>query len=93
MSYGKKIYILGNENIVVSFSFPCKYDIIDMSSSRRGNLKDKNAMKAIVIICFFLYLIPLLTAVSKSCNPSESCPQTLKHSKRYNRAKIKTFDM
>ena len=37
--------------------------------------------------------ITLPTDVSKSCNLSECCLHSLKHSKRYNRAKTKTFHL
>ena len=38
----------------------------------------------------FRNLITLLTDVSESCNLSERCLHSFKHSKRYNRAKTKT---
>ena len=49
-----------------------------MAIKKRVDLKDKNLM------------ITLPTDVSKSCNISECCLHLFKHSKRYNRAIIKT---
>ena len=56
------------------------------SGSERQNCNDRH----FVIIRLFRNLITLPTDVSKSCNLSECCLQSFKHSKRYNRAETKT---
>ena len=61
-----------------------------MSIRLRVGLKDKNVMTE---ICHNFFSKPkyLPADVSKSCTPSECCPQTFNKPNRYSRAKVKTY--
>ena len=62
----------------------------NMALKRGGSKRQKCNDRHFVIVRLFRNLITLPTDVSKSCNLSECCLHSFKHSKIYNRAKTKT---
>ena len=87
----KELSLEGNIKIAESCPFPLKYLKYDNKRGRSKRQKCNDGHFA--IIRFFQNLITSPTDVFKSCNLSECCFYSFKHSKRYNRAKTKTFHL
>ena len=72
------------------YNFPVKHGNWKILHSKTGGSKRQKCNdRLFVIIRLFQNLITLPAGVSKSCNLSECCLHSFKHSKRYNRDKPK----